>query len=479
MPRTPLLSALALLAATTCAAADPPRPHIIVILADDQGWGDMAYNGHPHLITPHFDAMAEQAIRFDHAYAAAPVCSPTRASVLTGRTPNRSSTLLWGHHLRPQEHTIAHALHRAGYATAHFGKWHLGTVYPNCPTNPGSAGFSTWASTPNFYENDPIFSIQGQATQLVGESSILLADLLKPLLEEQLASATPLFAFLCFGSPHHPHVAAREFLDLYPDHPRPVAHFYGEISGMDAALGQVRQLLRKLDVHRDTILWYISDNGALPDLGAPGGRGHKGQIYEGGLRVPALLEWPARFPEPFVSKLPTSTSDIYPSLLAALQITPPDGRPLDGIDIFPLLDARSDDRPSPLGFWSFEPASGIPVRADQIMKNLLADQQAGRPLPDELILSDAATIARQYPADHLYGHSAWIDWPYKLHRIQALTQVDAPAAAPRLELYHLADDPAERDNLAVAQPDRTAALQSKLEAWLSTVILSLNGEDYP
>jgi len=137
------------------------KPNIVLCMADDQGWGDMAYNGHPVLKTPNFDAMAASALRFDRFYAAAPVCSPTRGSVMTGRHPNRFGCFKWGHTLRPQEITIAEALKTAGYVTGHFGKWHLGSVRKSSPVNPGASGFDEWFSAPNFFDNDPILSREG------------------------------------------------------------------------------------------------------------------------------------------------------------------------------------------------------------------------------------------------------------------------------------------------------------------------------
>ena len=131
------------------------KPNIVLCMADDQGWGDMAYNGHPILKTPNFDAMAASALRFDRFYAAAPVCSPTRGSVMTGRHPNRFGCFKWGYTLRPQEITIAEALKTAGYVTGHFGKWHLGSVRKGSPVNPGASGFDEWFSSPNFFDNDP------------------------------------------------------------------------------------------------------------------------------------------------------------------------------------------------------------------------------------------------------------------------------------------------------------------------------------
>ena len=144
--------------------ADGRKPNIVLCMADDQGWGDMAYNGHPVLETPHFDAMAKAGLRFDRFYAGAPVCTPTRGSVMTGRHPNRFGCFKWGHTLRPQEITVAEALKQAGYATGHFGKWHLGSVQPGSPVNPGASGFDDWLSAPNYYDNDPFMSREGTAS---------------------------------------------------------------------------------------------------------------------------------------------------------------------------------------------------------------------------------------------------------------------------------------------------------------------------
>ena len=152
------------------------KPNIVLVMADDQGWGDMAYNGHPIVQTPNFDQAAATGLRFDRFYAAAPVCSPTRASVMTGRHPNRMGVFKWGYPLRPQETTIAEALKTAGYATGHFGKWHLGSVRRASDAHPGVNGFDEFLSAPNFYDNDPILSHNGRAVPLKGESSIVAAE---------------------------------------------------------------------------------------------------------------------------------------------------------------------------------------------------------------------------------------------------------------------------------------------------------------
>ncbi len=139
--------------AVSCRQASVDRPNIVLCMADDQGWGDMAFNGHPVLLTPNFDAMARETLRFDRFYAAAPVCSPTRGSVLTGRHPNRFGCFSWGHTLRPQEITLAEALKTVGYVTGHFGKWHVGSVQPDSPVNPGASDLRVIRTRKRFGRN--------------------------------------------------------------------------------------------------------------------------------------------------------------------------------------------------------------------------------------------------------------------------------------------------------------------------------------
>ncbi|RPH37444.1 MAG: N-acetylgalactosamine 6-sulfate sulfatase, partial [Planctomycetota bacterium] len=158
------------------AAPADSRPNVILVMADDQGWGDVGYHGHPALKTPNLDAMAAEGLRFDRFYAQSPVCSPTRGSVLTGRHPNRFGCFSWGHALRPQEATIAETLKAAGYATGHFGKWHLGSVRAGSPVSPGASGFDRWLSAENFYDTGAILSREGKAVQTKGESSMIAAD---------------------------------------------------------------------------------------------------------------------------------------------------------------------------------------------------------------------------------------------------------------------------------------------------------------
>ncbi len=454
------------------AAAAGRKPNIVLCMADDQGWGDMAYNGHPVLKTPHFDAMAAAALRFDRFYAAAPVCSPTRGSVMTGRHPNRFGCFKWGHSLRPQEITIAEALKTAGYVTGHFGKWHLGSVRKGSPVNPGASGFDEWLSAPNFFDNDPILSREGVAVQTQGESSMVTVDAALGFIRKHAAAHRPFLAVVWFGSPHGPHRAVEQDRRLYAGQPKRKQHFYGEMTGMDRAFGKLRGELRSLGIRQNTILWYCSDNGGL-DAKTSGGRGRKGSVYEGGLRVPAILEWPACVPKPRATRVPCNTSDIYPTLLDLVGVRMPHQPPLDGISLVPLLDGRMKARPKPMGFWDY-PARGVGTPSKQWMTELLRAQKAGNePGKKERLRLDAGEIKKQHPEDSFPGHAAWLDWPWKLHRIQAKS-----GGAVRIELYDLANDPGERKNLAAQQPDRATSMRAGLDAWLASVVRSLNGKDY-
>ncbi|UCG50018.1 MAG: sulfatase-like hydrolase/transferase, partial [Phycisphaerales bacterium] len=409
--------------------------------------------------------------RFDRFYAAAPVCSPTRGSVMTGRHPNRFGCFKWGYSLRPQEISIAEALKRGGYVTGHFGKWHLGSVMKASPVSPSGAGFDEWFSAPNFFDNDPILSREGTAIQTRGESSMVTVEAAIEFIRKHAKTPQPFLAVVWFGSPHGPHQAIERDRKLYADQQKKLQHFYGEITGMDRAFGKLRKELRTLGIADNTILWYCSDNGGLPNVGTTGGRANKGRVYEGGLRVPAILEWPARISGHRVTSVPCNTSDIYPTLLDIVGVRVENQPPLDGISLTPLIAGAMKARPKPMGFWDFA-AGGKSVPSHKWMTELLEAQKAGRTGDPARMRLDAGDITKQYPEDTFPGHAAWLDWPWKLHRIQD------KKANVRWELYNLADDPAEQNNLLAQHGDRVRSMKFQLEAWLRSVLRSLNGKDY-
>jgi arylsulfatase len=456
------------------AAVGVARPHIILVMADDQGWGDTSYNGHSTLKTPHLDAMAKAGVVFNRFYAGAPVCSPTRASVMTGRNPNRVNVLDHGHYLRAQESTLARALKQAGYATGFFGKWHIGSAQKKSPVCPGALGFDEWLMGLNFFDQDPCLSQGGTYRQFKGQGSVIVMDHALDFIRRQVKGERPIFAVVWFPAPHAPHKEFAVEAKRYKG--SKWKGYWDEIALVDEQVGRLRQTLRELELHENTLLWYCSDNGGL-DASTSGGRERKGSIYEGGLRVPALLEWPGVY-KPAHIAIPASTNDIYPTILAIAGAKVDKQCPLDGIDLQPIMAGEQKQRPG-IGFWrGLAPGQG--THSDRIIQKLMSAQQEGEPTPLPGRLRKNIDDWPKWNRSVYPGHAAWLQWPYKLHRIQkrgkrrkALGKV-----TERWELYDLDKDPDEMTNLAEADPKRVATMREALHAWQNAVYDSLEGKDY-
>ena len=421
-----------LLLSSVVASAD--RPNVVLVMADDQGWGQTGYYNHPVLKTPHLDAMAAAGLRFDRFYAGGPVCSPTRATVLTGRSHDRTGVFDHGFALRSQEKTLARALQRAGYATGHFGKWHLnGLRGPGVPIlkddthSPGKVGFDVWLSVTNFFERDPLLSRMGKFEEHQGDSSEVVVDEALKFIGEQVQAKQPFFTVIWYGTPHSPWIASAEdkgpFAQLTPkaqDH-------YGELVAMDRSIGALRKGLRKLGVADDTLLWFTSDNGGLPGFepDTTGGlRGHKSSMYEGGLRVPCVIEWPAGIAKARITKHPAGAVDIFPTIAEICDL-PKSAmlQPQDGLSLQPLFAKETGPRTKPLPFQSRERV----VVIDNDYKLLSLPGKNGR----------------------------------------------------RYELYNLAKDHAEEMNLVDAEPKTVARLRQQLETVHTSIADSVAGKDYP
>lgn len=441
-------------------------------MADDQGWGDVAYNGHPRIKTPTLDAMAKSALRFDRFYSAAPVCSPTRGSVMTGRHPNRFGCFQWGHHLRTQEVTVAEALKQAGYTTGHFGKWHLGEVTADGPASPGNSGFDEWFSSPNFYENSPLMSHNGKVVRTEGEGSKVTMDAALEFIERARDAKKPFLAVVWFGSPHTPHIAIPEDRKLYSDLSKREQNYLGEITAMDRAMGTLRKRLREMNIADNTVVWYTSDNGSRKPGSTGGLRGRKGTLWEGGIRVPAIIEWPARIKSPRRIAAPCGTVDIFPTVLELAGITKPASKhPLDGTTLMPIINGKDTvDRKLPLGFWVY-PERGRPVRSTQILQALEKRQQANVKTPKTASIGPSK-ISRKYDESSFPGNAALIDGRYKLHH-------RGPRNGKKTyQLYDLKTDPQEMHDIAEKHPDVVKRMQSALADWQKSVVRSLNGKDY-
>ncbi|MDX1564378.1 MAG: sulfatase-like hydrolase/transferase [Phycisphaeraceae bacterium] len=355
--------------------------NVVLVMADDQGWGQVSYYNHPTLQTPNLDAMARNGLRFDRFYAAGPVCSPTRASVLTGRTHDRTGVPTHGHALRLQEKTISAALKKAGYATAHFGKWHLNGIRgPGVPVlatdayHPGRFGFDHWLTVTNFFDRNPLMSRMGRFEEFKGDSSeVIVAEALK-FIEQQKAADKPFFTVIWYGSPHSPFVATES--DQPEGASGSLASHLGEIVALDRSVGTLRAGLKKMGLDQNTLLWYCSDNGGLKvDKHAVGGlRGRKGSIWEGGIRVPGIIEWPGGI-RPRVTAYPASTMDIMPTLVDLLGL--PENSMLekiDGVSLKPLFEKEIGPRARPIPFQFLRSAALV----DNNLKIVLEKKAKGK-----------------------------------------------------------------------------------------------------
>jgi len=440
------------------------NPNIIICMSDDQGWGDTGYNGHPLLKTPHLDAMASNSLCFDRFYAAAPVCSPTRGSCLTGRHPYRYGIFHANTgHLPKQEKNLATILQNRGYTTGHFGKWHLGTLTrtekdsnrggPEDAAHyapPWERGFdecfSTEAKVPTFnpmqkppkdgekqnseepygtyYWSGPDRKVR---ENLKGDDSRIIMDRAIPFIRNAVEKETPFFAVVWFHAPHKPVLAGPEHRALYKDCPEEAQNYFGCITAMDEQVGRLRKTLKDLGAAANTLFWFCSDNGPedkkdTPWNGSAGPfRGRKRSLFEGGVRVPGMLEWPARVTSPRRVSMPCSTLDYYPTLLDILKCTEEgQDRPLDGISLVPLIEGRMTRRAKPLAFESKK----------------------------QLALSD--------------------------DRFKLISQ----DGGENYSLFDLIEDPSETRDLASIDPERTKTMRNALDTWRASCKQSLAGHDY-
>ena len=415
------------------AAAAAERPHIIFVMADDMGWGQTGYRNHPVLKTPNLDAMAANGLRFERFYAGCPVCSPTRASVVTGRANDRTGVLSHGYALRLQEKTIAQALRGAGYVTGHFGKWHLdGLRGPGAPVlasdrrHPGVFGFDDWVSVTNFFDLNPIMSRQGKIEEFQGDSSeVAVAEAIKFIARHRTGDK-PLFAVIWFGSPHSPFRASPEDRAAFARLDEDSANHYGELVAMDRSIGALRQRLRDFGIADNTLLVFCSDNGGLPRIvpeTVGGLRGNKGSVFEGGLRVPGIIEWPAVIESPRITGYPACTMDLFPTVADILSL--PEStmiHPVDGISLKPLFTAKIARREQPIPF-------------------------------------------------RFQGKIALVDDRYKL--------LSENLSQGRFQLYDLETDPKESRDITGEQPAIADRMKRKLLSWNESVESSFAGKDYP
>ncbi len=410
-------------------AADQ-KPNIVYIVADDLGWKDVGFHG-SDIKTPHLDALAATGVRLEQFYAQ-PMCTPTRAALMTGRYPFRyglqTAVILSGHTygLPTDEWLLPQTLKEAGYATAIIGKWHLGHADPKYW--PRQRGFDhqygpligeldyfthEQHGRVDWYRNNKVVKEKGYTTTLLGDDAVKLIAAHDP--------ATPLYLYLAFNAPHTPYQAPREYLDRYPDIADPSRRAYAaSITAMDEQIGRVVEALERRGMREHTLIVFQSDNGGtrnamfagegdmskikIPCENGPY-RDGKGSLYEGGTRVVALANWPGHVAAGSTVNEMIHVVDLYPTIAALAGASTAKCKPLDGLNVWPTISA------------------GTASPRTEIIYNVEPFRAGVR------------------------------DGDWKL-----IWRAPLPSVP---ELYNLAQDPSEKDNVAAQNPDKVAALQQR------------------
>ena len=443
-----------------CNVAGKERPNFLLILLDDAGWTDLGCYG-SRIQTPRIDQLAAEGMRFTDCHSAAPNCSPSRAGLLTGRTPARSgiySYLPKNHvmHLRSEEVTLAELLKKAGYHTGHFGKWHLSRLQSNQPS-PADQGFDYSFGTDNnaspnhhnpvnFIRNGaPVGKREGYSCQIVVSETV-------SWLGRIAADRQPFFACVWFHEPHTPIASppdlVKKYQGLYPDLSRKQAVYYANVENVDRAVGRLLIHLEESGLAENTVVFLTSDNGPLNSFSRVGLRGQKSNLWEGGHRVPGIFRWPGNIQPGTESSVPISGVDYLPTVCDIAGIQPPRDRALDGASIFPLLAGRPEtfQRSQALYWFFYRVNPSLALRVGQW--SLIAhSNDSQRPKTHPLIRDDMPQIKTSRPAS--------------------------------LQLFNLKNDLRQQQDLASAQPALLKELGEKLSRKHAEVIREGYSWDIP
>jgi arylsulfatase A len=454
------------------------KPNILLILVDDMGYGDFSRFNDGLSQTPRLDALIDESVCFSQSYTASPVCNPSRAALLTGRYPHRTGsidTLEWRglERLALGETTLADVLKSEGYATGLIGKWHLGAY--DMRYHPNSRGFDEAVcfrgGMHDYYRwrleyNDKVRFSDGR----------YLTDLWADEAEDFISRhrAEPFFLHLTFNAPHTPLQAPgqdiRPFLEKN-QFTKGVSILYGMLRRLDAGVARVLETLRKNGLEENTIVLFSSDNG--PQFGGEGElrlnrfncgfNGAKGSVYEGGIRVPMLIRWPAELEGGTEVREMVHFCDWFPTVLEMAGVTPPRWlHPLDGSSVLPLIRSGSpdDSRPPTKRFWQWNRYTPM-VTCNAAMRN--GEWKLVRPAVDQ---------AMQVPQDDIKW--LWVSMYGPEHFLQQglvsdpEPQREVPAPSDP-ELYNIEKDPLEQNNLFASQPARAAKMLAELESWFEEV----------
>ena len=451
---------LPLLQRSAFAQADRP-PNIVLVITDDQGYGDFGFTGNPLIHTPHLNRMAAGSARMTQFYVS-PVCAPTRASLMTGRYNYRTrvvDTYLGRAMMEPEEVTVAELLREAGYATGLFGKWHLGDTYPMRPQDQGfeevlthrGGGIGQPSDPPGGEDRytDPILLHNGELVSTEGYVTDIIFDAAGDWVEEMHGAERPFFAYVATNAPHGPFhdvpeedYAYYQGLDLegdaYPHHAGldlgegsdadRLARIFAMITNIDRNVGRLFERLDRLGLTENTLVVFMVDNGPNTRRFVAGMRGMKGEVYEGGIRSPFWAHWPARLRAGHASGHVAAHIDVLPTLLEAAGAALPDSLEVDGRSLLPLLDGEEVDWPDRTIFIQSH-RGNEPVR---------------------------------------YHHFAARGQRWKLLHNSGFGRHDF-SGPPAFALYDLAQDPLETRDVAAEHPEVVAQMRAAYDAWFDEV----------
>lgn len=462
-----LLASLLLVFATVLGGCSPSqtdgsadRPNVVLIITDDQGYGDFGVTGNPVIETPNVDALARRSAQMKTFYVS-PVCAPTRAALMTGRYNQRTGvtdTWIGRALMRTEEVTLAEVLKDAGYATGLFGKWHLGDNYPMRPMEQGfdraiwhkGGGLAQPSEPPenNRRYTNPILFRGGETFKSDGYITDVIFDHALTFIEER--QDKPFFAYVSTNAPHAPYhdvpdsleAAYRSksdsLLSLLADPPnteearrrqaQDLAAIAAMITDIDQNVGRLMERLRSLDLTRETLVMYMTDNGPTPPRYVGPFRGAKGGVYEGGVRVPLWLHWPGTLSPERQPEVPVAHIDLMPTILEATGVALPEEPTLDGRSFWGLLTGEKTEWPE---------------------RDLVIQAHRGPPEPSHHFM-----IRRG---------------PWKLLRSSGFGHWDMPADPPGVELYNVRKDPDESQNLADARPELVSTLKDAYRTWFEEV----------
>lgn len=404
--------------------AQTTRPGIVLIVADDLGYADIGVQGFaPDVKTPNIDSIARNGVRFTNGYVSCPVCSPSRAGMLTGRYQER-----FGYEANPiaafddrfglphDQVTLADVLRRAGYATGAIGKWHEGNIPEYRPLLRGFDEYFGFLGGLHGYMGK---SIEQQGWNCIrrGDEPVDEREYLTDALSREAVSfvdrhrAQPFFLYLAYNAPHSPLQAPPKYLDRFRDvSDKKRQTMLAMLSAVDDGVGKILGKLRETGLEESTLVIFISDNGGPTNENASRNtplRGFKGQVWEGGIRVPWMMQWKGRISAGRVLDQPVISLDLFPTALAIAGAQPPAGVKLDGVNLLPLVEGKTESRPHETLYWRFQPQWAIR------------------------------------------------DGDYKLmHTRDGLTR-----------LFDLSKDPSEQNDLTSTAPEIAGKLQAKFDAW--------------